>query len=162
MTGWPGDSVSDMAPANTWTCCSSSLKADISIFSPERHTASLLLLFTAELLHVQDWNSHHTVVYLMRHGVAAALIVYTDSPDFPCSPSDFMPSSEGRFPEDSRICQVCSVDFRTDTKTKSQKILFSHAVLTQTATILFFPPTKIRLRWHQEMHPGAATVSFPL
>lgn len=94
----------------------------------------------------------------------AALVFSTHSPDFPCSPSDFIPSSEGSIPEDSRIpgsvrCMFWRLSGQPQRQTP--KILLSQAVLTQTSPIFYFP-TKIRLIWHQEIHPGAAAVCFPL
>lgn len=79
-----------------------------------------LLLFHCKTFTCAGWKltSHCCPT---RHRVAAALVISTHSPDFPCSPSDFIPSSEGSFPKDSRICQVWSRDFQDWHKDKIQK-----------------------------------------
>lgn len=78
------------------------------IQSPERHWTTCCSCFIVkhQSTGLQPTWSYH----LIRHGGPAALDVSTHSPDFPCSPSDFIPSSEGSFPRDSRICQVSAGD----------------------------------------------------
>lgn len=113
---WLGDSLSDMTPANTWTCRSSSSKDHISPLLGswvQKHTEQAS--FTCEGLKLASYCC------LIKQRVAAALVASTHSPDFPCSPSDFIPSSEGSFPEDSRICQVCGRRLSGQTQRQNSK-----------------------------------------
>lgn len=123
ITGdWLGDSLSDMTTGTHVAPQAKKHARNISptgMFSVERHWTSHLLLFTATPLQVHDWRSHHAIVDKAQSG--SSTVISPHSPDFPCSPSDFIPSSEGSFPGDSRICQVCAIEtFRWDTRTKSK------------------------------------------
>lgn len=60
---------------------------------------------------------------------AAGLVVSTHSPGFPLSTPDLIPSPEGSFPKDSRICQVCDGLFQ---ERHIQKLLFHRSSLIRS------------------------------
>lgn len=90
--------------------------------------------------------------------MAAELVVSTHSPGFPPSTPDLIPSPEGSFPKDSRICQVWDGLIQ---ETHIQKILASQILLNRIPTFLIYFFFKVQLSWHQEIHPELSLSVFP-